>query len=394
MNVNRSLTAIELARVGTALDSSNIGRLETLGVPSRGPVAAAHSDVTFIFGQLIDGLPEQIALLDEQWNILEVNPAWTKTAALYGYDALRPGTNYFDFLCERAGEGHASAQPVIDGILEIAQGARTSFGFLYYGSDRWEGHTFQLCVNRIEVLGRCFATVTRYDVTELVQLRRARESYSHSVIEGQAEERRRMAREVHDSTTQHLVGLGFDIGQLKRSTRSNRMRDIVADMELLLGEAQREIRSLSFLAHPPLLQEQGLAGALDALVTGYERRTGLKISFQMAGKLVVGWPIAEITIYRFVQEALSNVHRHARATEVTVGVHFRHSMIHTIVADNGTGISSFAQPGVGLSGMRSRVAELGGRLMIRPAFPGTALIASLPLQPRLGATGDLLLNRP
>ncbi len=394
MNVNRSLTASALARVDAAPDNPNIDPLETLGVPSLGPVAPPHSDVTLIFAQLIVGLPEQIALLDQQWNILAVNPAWTRTAALYGYDALRPGANYFNFLCERSAEGHASAQPVIDGILEIAQGNRTSFSFLYYGSDRWEGHTFQLCVNRIEVLGRCFATVTRYDVTELVQLRRARESYSHSMIEGQAEERRRMAREVHDSTSQHLVGLGFDIGQLKRSTRSNRTRDIVADMELLLGEAQREIRSLSFLAHPPMLRELGLAEALDAMVTGYERRTGLKISLQMAGRLVVGWRVAEVTIYRFVQEALSNVHRHARATEVTVSVHSRHSMIHTVVADNGTGPLSFAQPGVGLSGMRARVAELGGRLMIRPAFPGTALIASLPVQPRLGATGDLSLNRP
>ena len=110
--------------------------------------------------------------------------------------------------------------------------------------------------------------MTRYDVTELVQLRRQREVFGHSLMEGQAEERRRIAREIHDSTLQLLTGLGLAVGQLKRTQGSGETLNIVADMEQLLIETHREIRSISYLAHPPLLEEMGLTGALQALVEG------------------------------------------------------------------------------------------------------------------------------
>lgn len=392
MNEERGFTGRDCAEVGSQPNPPNPDPFWTLRVPPLGPVATDQSAIASTFGQFISGLPEQIALLDDEWNILAVNPAWMKTAALYGYSALRPGTNYFEFIRERVAEGHAWAEPVFAGVMGMVQGAKTSFSALFHGTDRWDGYTFQLCVNRFEMRGKPFVTVTRYDVTELEQLRRDRETYSHSLIEGQAEERRRIAREIHDSTSQLLVGLGLDIGQLKRAGRSNKTPGIIADMELLLDEAQREIRSISFLAHPPLLRERGLAEALKALVSGFGRRTGLQISLEMAESLVVDWPAVELTFYRFIQEALSNVHRHARASEVRVGVHLRRSMIHAVVSDNGIGLTS-EQPGVGFSSMRSRATEFGGRLFIRPSFPGVALIVSLPMQPRLRATGDLAANK-
>ena len=134
--------------------------------------ARQRANPTFVdvFQQLINGLPEQIALLDEDWNILAVNEAWTKTAALYGYSALQPGTNYVEFCRDRAKEGHDAARPAVEGIMQIDSGACNSFRYLYDGNDRWEGHTFQLCINRLEIAGRTLATITRYDVTELMQL--------------------------------------------------------------------------------------------------------------------------------------------------------------------------------------------------------------------------------
>jgi signal transduction histidine kinase len=353
------------------------------------PEVAVQPAFVDVFQQLINGLPEQIALVDEHWKILAVNEAWSRTAALYGYYALAPGANYFDFLHDKAAEGHSSAAPVVDGILEMEKGVRDSFRFFYHGSDRWEGHTFQLCVNRLEIAGRIFATITRYDVTELVQLRRMREGFSHSLIEGQSEERRRIAREIHDSTLQLLAGLGLSLGQLKRTSQPNQTIEIVADMEKLLGEAQREIRSISYLAHPPLLRELGLAEALQALVEGYGRRTGLRVSLHLDPELKVSWRPAEVAIYRMVQEALSNIHRHAHATDVAVGLYARRSMVHAVVVDNGIGIPANVRHGVGLPSMRARIAELGGRLISRTASPGTMLIASLPACPGIRATGDL-----
>ena len=280
-------------------------------------------------------------------------------------------------------------QPVVDGIMEMEKGGRDSFRFFYHGADRWEGHSFELCVNRIELAGRTFATITRYDVTELLQLRKLREGFSHSMIEGQATERRRIAREIHDSTMQLLAGLGLALGQLKRTGHPNETIDIVAEMEQLLGEAQRELLSISYLAHPPLLRELGLAEALQTLVEGYGRRTNLRVSLHVDPDLEVSWRSAEVAIYRMVQEALSNIHRHAHATDVAVGLYGRRSMVHAVVVDNGIGIPANVRYGVGLPSMRARLAELAGRLAIRSASPGTMLIASLPAEPRIRAVGDL-----
>lgn len=342
------------------------------------------------FQQIINGLPEQIALVDENWVILVVNDAWTRAAELYGYHELLPGRNYFEFCVDKANEGHASARPAADGIREIESGATKSFRYVYHGNDRWEGHAFQLCVNRLEVGGQTFATITRYDVTELVHLRQMREDFSHSVIEGQAEERRRMAREVHDSTMQLLAGVSLSLGLLKHSSGSKATGPIVEEMEQLLGEAQRELRTIAYLAHAPQVSELGLAKALRQLAGGFGRRTGLNIVLNVDDDLRLS-PAAEVATYRMVQEALSNVHRHAHATDVAVGLFQRRSFLHVAVADNGVGMLPHVRRGVGLSSMRARITELGGRLSIRSTNPGTMLIASVPAQGELRTAGDLVL---
>src|SRR6476620_10080747 len=172
------------------------------------------------FQELIDALPEQIALVDERWTILAVNPAWTKTAAVYGYEALTAGANYAAFCRERAKEGHNAARPAVEGIAEIDSGLSRSFEYFYNGNDRWEGHTFHLRINRLSIEGRIFAIITRYDISELVQLRRQRETFSQSLLESQTEERRRFARELHDSIQQLLVAMSMSLSQLKLSRPS------------------------------------------------------------------------------------------------------------------------------------------------------------------------------
>lgn len=359
--------------------------------PSQPIVEPADGDPPSVemFQQIINGLPEQIALLDANWNILAVNAAWTKTAAQYGYVDLLPGTNYLKFCQTKSAEGHTPAGLVVDGIGQIETGQTDNHRFVYHGRERWSGHAFQLCIKRLQIAGRNFATVTRYDVSELAQLRQLREGFSHSLMEGQAQERRRFARELHDSTMQLLAGLGLAMGQLKRASKPDATVDIVAEMEQLLGEAQRELRSISYLAHPPLLKEMGLADALRALVEGFARRTGLRISLHMDADLVVQWRTAEVVLYRVVQEALSNIHRHAHATDAAVTLIARKAMVHAVIIDNGIGMPTPIRHGVGLPGMRARLNELGGRLTVRPALPGTMLIASLSLQPCLRAVGDL-----
>ena len=371
---------LDLPSVAAVISQETLARR----VPSN-----SEPDFLALFQQVINGLAEQIALVDDQWNILAVNDAWVRTAALYGYSALQPGTNYLAFCRARAAEGHSAAGLAADGIVDMDISGKDSFHYLYEGSDRWEGHAFKLCINRLNFAGRAFATVTRYDVTELVGLRRMREGFSHSLIEGQSEERRRIARELHDSTMQLLVGLSLAVGQLKRARKPKATLDIVAEMESLLGEAQQEIRSISYLAHPPLLRDMGLGQALETLVEGFSKRTGLRLSLHLDPDFKVAWRSAEVALYRIAQEALSNIHRHAHATDGAIGLYVRKSMIHIVIIDNGVGMPSHVRHGVGLPGMRARVAELGGRMNIRSGSPGTMLIASLPIGPGFSATGDL-----
>jgi signal transduction histidine kinase len=344
-----------------------------------------------VWQSLVDGLPEQIALLDENWNILVVNDSWTKTAELYGLFALMPGTNYLSFCQEKSAEGHTPARDTIEGLNEIMSGETNSFRIVYNGSERWRGHDFQVCVNRFAVGERTFASVTRYDVTELLELRRLREDFCDSVMRGQAEERRRLGREIHDSTMQLLAGLGLLIAVFRRRCDTAGCKPILDEMDELLSEAQKEIRSIAYLAHPPLLDKMPLIEALNSLVEGFGRRTDLPVTFEVVGDPKFCCPAAEGAIYRVVQEALSNVHHHARAHHASVQLVAGRSMTHVVIADDGVGMPAHICAGVGLSGMRSRLSELGGRLSVHSRSPGTAVIGSVPAQNRISHGGDLVL---
>jgi two-component system NarL family sensor kinase len=341
-----------------------------------------------MFQRLIDALPEQIALVDEEWIILAVNPAWTKTASVYGYEALRPGTDYAAFCRERASEGHSAARPVIDGIAELQAGTRQSFEYFYDGNDRWEGHTFHVRINQLSIDGRKLATITRYDISELMQLRRLREGFSQSVLETEAGERRRFARELHDSTQQLLVGISLTLGQLRQET-SKEVLQAIEQMETLLSDVHAEIRAISYISHPPMLEKLGLRVALEELVAGFGRRARLSASFNVQGDVTPIWPAAETALYRTVQEALSNVHHHAHATSVDVRLLFRRSLVHAVIVDNGVGMPEATPVGVGLAGMRARLGELGGRLFVRHEPWGAALIASVPSKSEIRPSGDL-----
>jgi len=268
--------------------------LEWLASKPPGPSAGKVPGPTDIWQHLLDGLTEQIALLDEDCNILLVNRSWARTAELYGHFFLIPGTNYLEFCRTIAAKGLQVARDVVAGLEEIAAGKRTSFEIIYQASDpERAGNDHRLCVNRFEADARIFISITRYDITRLVELRRLREHFSDSVIKGQNDERRRMGREIHDSTMQLLAALGMMIGQLRRTCETETCQPVLDDMDQLLGEAQQEIRSISYLAHPPLLADMTLTDALRALVEGVGRRTGLDVSFECIGEPRFRSPAAE-----------------------------------------------------------------------------------------------------
>jgi signal transduction histidine kinase len=323
--------------------------------------------------------------VDEDWTIVAVNDAWKQMIYVAGYPELRPGTNYRDFLQTFSRRGHENAIAVMKGVNAIDAGENDSFHLSYAGVGPWDGRMLQLRINRLHIMGRALATITRQDITDSADLRRLREQFSSSVMESQANERRRFGRELHDSTAQLLTAAGLLLFTLKQKAPGAECLGVVEELQELVSEAQQEIRSVSYLAHPPALEKMGVADALKALAEGFARRTGLEVSFQQSGMAVRISSVGERALYRIAQECLANVHRHARATRVRVCMSFRTSVAHLVIADDGIGISRQTiaegkKEGVGLSGMRSRLEEIGGRLSVRRLVRGTAICASVPIR--------------
>ncbi|HET6941132.1 MAG TPA: sensor histidine kinase [Sphingomicrobium sp.] len=343
----------------------------------------SETDVASTLQQLIDDLPEQIALLDEECLIVAANEAWKNTAEEHGFPEVMPGHNYRDFCATRAVQGYEPAIEALAALDDFRAGKRSFWQLVYNGRDSWRGRDYQITLHRIWLGGRNLISVTRFDLTEILRLRRAKDDFTTSLIEGQAFERQRMGREIHDSTSQLLAAIGLILGRLRQQLPESEALGLVEEMQELLTDVHGEIRSISYLAHPPSLKKLGLADAVKSLVEGFGRRTGLETSFDIHGDSVPMSASAESMIYRLAQEALSNIYRHAHATRVRLQLRFRRSTAHFVVADDGIGISQetlagLGGEGVGLASMRSRLAELGGRLSIRTLSPGVAIIASVP----------------
>jgi signal transduction histidine kinase len=332
--------------------------------------------------QLIDDLPEQIALLTENGDILAANLAWKQTVEEHGYPEVIPPFNFRNFCAGRAAQGFEPATKVLAGLDDICSQRRDFWQLTYNGGDNWHHRDYQISLHRVLLGGRSFISVTRFDLTEILELRRLNEHLTSSLLEERSIERQRMARELHDSTSQLLAAMGLILGRVRQQSPAPGISDMVEEMQDLLGQVHQEIRSLSHLAHSPSLEKLGLVAALTSLVEGFGRRSGIEASFEVEGLSTGMSRIVEAMMYRIAQEALSNVYRHARATEVRIQLSFRGSSTHFVVSDNGIGISAETiagggRAGVGLASMRSRVADAGGRLCVRNLSPGTAIIASV-----------------
>jgi two-component system, NarL family, sensor kinase len=200
---------------------------------------------------------------------------------------------------------------------------------------------------------------------------------SAALLQVQDEERRRIARELHDDLAQHVTAVKMDIDASGRDK----------DLSDAMGAILQKIRETSYLLHPPLLDEAGLRAALHWYVDGLMQRSKLQISLTFHPDVLSGVPKEiEMTIFRIVQEALANVYRHAESQSARVEILGQSGEVILRVRDYGKGISprisrmeSSAQLGVGITGMRERVRQFGGDLSITRAEPGTLVEARIPL---------------
>ena len=212
---------------------------------------------------------------------------------------------------------------------------------------------------------------------------------SLSVLRIQDDERRRVARDLHDTVGQTLTALKITLNTLENEVaRYPRTADFFTELNGLADQALREIRTTSYLLHPPLLDEAGFAAAAAWYVEGFNKRSPTQVILQLPEGIRLPGSV-EIVLFRVLQESLTNITKHAGSATVDVLLQVDQNVISLSVRDYGKGISaerlakmngSGSDVGVGIAGMRERLKELGGRLGIESDSTGTLLKASVPLR--------------
>ena len=216
----------------------------------------------------------------------------------------------------------------------------------------------------------------------------AQRNLSARLLNLQDEERRRFARELHDSVGQHLAAIKMGVAILQQQFPAD---PVIADCLAMSDDAIRETRTISHLLHPPLLDEAGLNSAIRWFVEGFAKRSGIQVNLQVPDTTLRYDDSVELVIFRVLQEGLTNVHRHSGANHADVTLLAGHDRVTLIVKDSGKGVApdvlrSVTQDGmgrgVGLAGMTERVRELRGRFEIKSTANGTEIVAEIPVRLR------------
>jgi signal transduction histidine kinase/sensor domain CHASE-containing protein len=231
--------------------------------------------------------------------------------------------------------------------------------------------------------------------TEIDERKEAQESLqelSGRLLQLRDEEQRRIARELHDSTVQIMGALAIDLEKIQHLVPggdSPMVRKLLADSSEMVERATAELRTISYLLHPPILDDFGLAGALSWYASGFSSRSGIQVRVDVQRGLGRLPRELELTLFRVVQEALTNAHRHSGSPTVDIEVVRDVHGATLQIVDHGHGMppgtvelirNGRAIVGVGIAGMRERVRQLGGSLEIESDDKGTLIRATLPFE--------------
>jgi signal transduction histidine kinase len=231
----------------------------------------------------------------------------------------------------------------------------------------------------------------RGEVQERTQAEQTLRSLSSRLLRVQDEERRHLARELHDSTLQTLAAVGVGIERARRlmhRSETTEAKVLLQESGDFVEQATREIRTLSFLLHPPVLDDLGLEYALPWYVNGFGRRSGIAVRMDVQRDLGRMPADVELALYRTVQEGLANVHHHSGSRTASITLFRDSGFVILELADSGCGFKSSLEAGagktqelgVGIVGMRERAHQLGGTVDIQSDGDGTKVRVALPLR--------------
>ena len=241
--------------------------------------------------------------------------------------------------------------------------------------------------NSGEVLGR-FQLDT--DVTRRKHAEEELRVLSGHLLTLRDEERRRLARDLHDSVGQLLAGATMNVSILAGQLLPQGFKggDLLLEISRLLEQSVKEIRTISYLLHPPLLDEVGLLSALRWYVAGFSERSQIHVDLEVPEDIGRFRRELELAVFRIVQETLTNVHRHSGSASAKITLSRGQGRLRMKVEDRGSGMAlplnaespKKRAPGVGISGIRERVRQLGGQMQIRSGTGGTTVEVLFPVE--------------
>jgi PAS domain S-box-containing protein len=364
------------------------------------------------FRELFQQAPAGIAILngpEHRWSF--ANPAYCAIVGrscdeLLGRTmrAMRPeltGQGFFELL----DEVYRSGAPYIGKNMKVLlrrggsdQLSEAYFDFVYQPVRNISGQVEGVMILAVETTEQVKARTQLESRVEerTLELQRAHESLqllSGRLMQAQDEERRRVARELHDSVGQYLAALQMNLEALPQDLEgvTERFRQRLKDSVDLVGRCTTEIRTLSYLLHPPLLDEMGLASAIAWYTHGFSERSGIAVELEMPEDLPRFSSELETALFRIVQQSLANIHKHSESKLARVRMAMAGQNLTLEISDAGRGISpdilsKFREgrsPGVGIAGMRERVIGLRGTFDLNSDPNGTKIAVRVPVSEQL-----------
>ena len=361
-----------------------MGHLMGRTINRRGPNSRNHPHTSLerqsaFLSALIEHSPVAIVALDSAHHVQTCNPAFEH---LFRYNRAELANGNLQELIatkEKAPEAVSIWQRVIRGekVYACTKRMRKDGSVVDV-----EIHGIPLMVNK-RLLG---VYAIYHDISEQREAETEVRQLSGRLLKLQDEERRRLARELHETTVQSLVALTMNISRFKRliGETTPEIDGLIADSLALAELSVRETRTVSHLLHPPLLDDVGLASAISWYARGFEERSGIRVHLRVPAQLRRLTQEVETTLFRILQEGLTNIHRHSGSVVADIRLTLSPKSVTLEIEDQGRGMPSHLQDrnpalGVGILGMRERVRQLNGRLEIISGERGTTLWTVLPI---------------
>jgi PAS domain S-box-containing protein len=321
-------------------------------------------------------------------------------AKMFGLDSglSAVGLAPWDLSPEFQPEGQRSDELALEHIETALREGGTTFDWIHRRANSGETFPAEVDLSSLSTGNTVLALAVVHDVTARKRAERELRELSAELMRLQDEERRRIGRDLHDSTGQILAALELGLAQAMHGADSltPERRKLLQHCLRLAEQCSTEIRTASYLLHPPLLDELGLLSAIRWLADGFRQRASIEVRLDLPEKMERLPPEEELSLFRIAQEALTNVHRHSASPWVAIRLKIQSNSVMLEIEDGGRGLpaaydtptagaNAAASLGVGLAGMRERIRHLGGSFSMESTSGGTRVRATIPIPAGAGA---------